>query len=278
MAGRSPGFVTIRLALPDGVGESADTLSHVRDAVAILAKYGLARWAAYAKGAEPLPGGKRLTPRTGSYLNSIQLRATGAASYRVFSDAPHAAAIEFGTGPRDMKRMLETSVKVRRTKDGRRYLIIPFRWGTGTGSGGGVSFGHQVMPSAIYEDLAKHLASSRIVGHGRRASGQWNTDTPVGKQVRQRHYAWGGRLSAAALVASGASAAHVRRMQGMVKMPRGGGEHTYMTFRTMVEGGQGWMAPARAGLYPARAAAQDVERKAGEVLRRALQADRDNLL
>lgn len=278
--GAPGGLLTVRLALPAGLGESPGALPNVQAAVAALARYGHARWLAYAQG-EPLPGGGRMTPRTGSYLRSIQLRATGPASYRVLSDAPHAAALETGVGERDMKRMLDSSIKVRRTKDGRRYLIIPFRWGTGTGSGGGVSFGRQVMPSDIYEDLARHLEPSRITGHGRRVSGTgaWSPRTRAPLTVRQRAYHWGGRLTATALVEAGASDRHVRRLQGMVRMQRKDGKHTtYMTFRTMVEGGRGWVSPARPGLYPARTASQDVERKAGEVLRRALQADVSNLL
>lgn len=271
----------VRLTIPDGPDLNAALLPNLAAAVAQLAAFAEARWQQYAQGA-PLPNGGRVVPRSGAYLASIKRAQISDYAWEIASDAPYADAIERGTGPRDLKRMLDSSMKVRRTKDGRRYLIIPFRWGTGTGSGGGVSFGKQVMPMPPHvHAAAKALSPSRITGHGWRPSGTgaWSVRTHGPAMVRQRRFAWGGRLSAAAIrgAAPGLDERHVRRMAGMVKMQhptrRGSRDTQYMTFRVMIEGGKGWLAPARAGLYPARAVAEELERKAPDILQRALAQD-----
>jgi hypothetical protein len=174
--------------------------------------------------------------------------------------------------------MLDSSMKVRRTKDGRRYLIIPFRWGTGTGSGAGVSFGRQTMPADVHA-AAKHIDPSRIIGHGWRPSGTgaWSVRSRAPAMVRQRAFAWGGRLTAEAIRAANGNDQHVRRMAGMVKMQhptrRGSRDTQYMTFRVMIEGGKGWLAPAQPGRYPARAVADEIGRIAPAILQRALAHD-----
>jgi hypothetical protein len=64
--------------------------------------------------------------------------------YRGENKLPYAKALENGIQSFDMKKMLETSSKVRIAKDGKRYLIIPFRHGTpGTTS-------LRAMPEDVY--------------------------------------------------------------------------------------------------------------------------------
>jgi hypothetical protein len=267
-------MLQLRIALPHQLGAVPKALPNVAHALTLLAQQGVDRWSAYAAG-KALPGGAVITPRSGSYLRSIQTEQVNPYLHRVFNDAPHADAIERGSKQRDLKKMLDSSVKVRVTKDGRRYLIIPFRWGTGTGSGKGISFGAQVMPKSVHA-LASNLTPSRIVGHGWRQSGTGahSVRTRAPLMVRQRQYKWGGRLGAQALADAGVTGKHAQRMSGMVKMQRNDGKHTtYMTFRIMMEGAQGWIVPPQPGKYPARTVAQEIERAAPALLRRALEAD-----
>lgn len=274
----------ITLTLPNGIPLAESVLPRVAYALERLAVLGETQWIEYAKG-RPLPNGGRITPRSGAYLNAIRRTSDGPFSHEIFNDAPYADAIERGTGERDLKRMLDSSLKVRVTKDGRRYLIIPIRWGTGTGSGAGVSFGRHVMPPDAHA-TAHMLDPSRITGHGRRLSGTgaWSVRTQGPYTVRSRQYQWGGRLTEQALRAAmpNLEDEHVQRMRGMVKMQhptRGGGKDTqYLTFRTMIEGGSGWRALEQAGKYPARAVAQDLSRIAGRVLREAVRSEQQSAL
>lgn len=266
----------IHLPIPEGLGLDKKGLASLAYSLEWLANRGLARWQSYAQGA-PLPSGAVIGTRKGGYLKSIQLAKLGEFSYEIFSDAPYAAAIEYGTGPRDLKRILDSSFKVRVSAKGKRYLVIPFRWGTGTGSGGGVTFGRRVMPAEIHDE-AKDLDPSRIVGHGRRLSGTgaWSVKTRAPMTVRQRAYQWGGRLPAG--LAPKLKPSHVTDpFAGMVKFQhptrRGSRDTHYMTFRTMVEGGQGWILPAQPGKFPARAVADELNRIAPRVLQRALSED-----
>lgn len=273
----------IHLPIPEGLGLDKKGLASLAYSLEWLANRGLKRWQRYAQGA-PLPNGGVIGMRSGAYLKSIQLAKLGDFSYEIFSDAPYAAAIEYGTGPRDLKRILDSSFKVRVSAKGKRYLVIPFRWGTGTGSGGGVTFGQRVMPEEIHDE-AEALEATRITGHGRRLSGTgaWSIKTRAPMTVRTRRYGsetdpnrWGGRLPAG--LAPKLKPSHVTDpFAGMVKFQhptrRGSRDTHYMTFRTMVEGGQGWILPAQPGKFPARAVADELNRIAPRALQRAQSKD-----
>jgi len=229
------------------------------------------QWLAYAQGA-PLPTGKRITPRSGGYLKSISLTPKGDLQWELASNAPYAGAIEYGTAAYDLKQILATSAKVRRTKDGRRYLIIPFRHGTGTGSGQGISFGANVLAPAEYALARKVLrkAPSHVTGIGQRPSGNF-----PGKMVPQLQYHWGGRLTREHLQQAGLAPARVRRLQGMVRFdkPGGGGHSQYLTFRTMIEGSPGWQRPAQPGRFPLKTAVDQYRPVAARIFQEAVQQD-----
>ena len=77
--------------------------------------------------------------------------------YKIVHPLGNAKMLEDGYEPFDMKKMLFTSDKVRISKDGKRYLIIPFNHGTpGTKS-------KRAMPKEVYEQ-AKDLRHSVITG------------------------------------------------------------------------------------------------------------------
>lgn len=240
----------------------------VRDA----AQEGQNIWVGFASGNEPLPGGGRLTPKTDRYLRSIKTRSVTDFDAEIYSDVAYATAIEHGWPSRDLKKMLNTSLKVRRSKKGKRYLIIPFRHGTP----GTVTFQNS-MPTKELHDTVKHkdFLPSSIVGVGFRQSGQ------KGKghiRVRSRHYKWGSRLTGGQLSAAGVFGKQERHMIGMVKMQNragfGGGKHTqYLTFRVMTEDSKGWITKAKPGYYPARTTSEQLQRTVKKKFEAAVEAD-----
>ena len=183
-----------------------------------------------------------------SYMNSITWSMTGDFSAVVSSEYQHASEIENGRPARDLKRMLNTSAKVRQTKTGSRYLIIPFRHNTPDSDATGPA-----MPPAVY-DLAKNMAPSSITGVGRRLSGlnASNVQTRKLLTVAQNKYKWGDRLAAPETKVKGARA---NRYEGMYRFESSSGNEkrsTYLTFRVMSEKSQGWIVPPQAGLFIVR--------------------------
>lgn len=216
-----------------------------------------------------------------AYAQSIKWQMTGDFSAMVETDYKHAAEIETGRGPRDLKQMLLTSQKVRRTKDGRRFLVIPMRHNTP-----GNTAHASAVPSVVH-NLASAMAPSRVVSMGQRPSGEVtnlspksgmsaaskqtpylsNPKTKQASMVAARKYAWGGRLTMGALKGAGMDAASAKRYAGMVRMdtstPGGGKSSQLMTFRIMMEGATGkWVIPAQPGKFLARGVAQAMQPKA----------------
>lgn len=176
------------------------------------------------------------------YGESISWKMTGDFSARVESDYKYALEIDTGRPARDMKKMLDTSLKVRTTKTGKRYLIIPFRH-----SAPGNDAVGQSMPQDVY-DLARRLTPSRVVGTGKRLSGTGAMDVKTRKpmMVAQRKYVWGDQLNKSAMPQL------QRRHEGMYKFDTSSGKQkssSYLTFRVMMEGSTGWIAQAKPGLY-----------------------------
>lgn len=230
-----------------------------------------------------------------AYVESIDMRMTGPFSAEVWSDYKHAEAIETGRPPRDLKRMLDTSTKVRRTKDGRRFLVIPFRHNTP-----GNSAHAPAMPQHVY-DAASQLSASRIVGQSERRSGEIVSARigrgmlPLGEKRQRRDpflsnpatksaymvprnvYAWGGRLPEG-LAPKMRQEHKTDPYAGMVrfdaKTPGGQRYSTYMTFRIMMEGQTGWIVPAQPGQYLAKKTAEAMqplaEKAFAEAIKRSL--------
>lgn len=246
---------------------------NLEHAVKTIAGKAHQRWLAYAQGA-PLPGGQTITPRSGAYLKSIQIKQLDATHWEIFSDAPYASAIEHGTGPYDMKQALQTSARVRRTKSGKRYLIIPFRWGTP----GTVTFGKNVMPNDKVYQLLKDMQPSSVKSVYQRESGNY-----PGRMIAARKYKWGDRLGHVQRYA-GIDNVTASRMAGMVKFQSnlagiGGNKHTkYLTFRVMSENSTGWIRPAQPGKFPAKQAVESYRAIAEKAFKMALQKDVDAIL
>lgn len=212
-----------------------------------------------------------------AYMQSIKWAMTGDFTALVESDYKYVQDIETGRPPRDLKKMLDTSSKVRRTENGKRFLVIPMRHNT---PGNGALA--RAMPQGVYE-LAGAITASKVVSSGQRPSGEVthlspktgmhasakqspylsNPKTKQAATVTALKYAWGGRLTAAAIKGADMDAATAKRYAGMVRFPDGSGGHSHVTFRIMMEGATGkWIVPAKPGLFLARGVAQAMQPKA----------------
>ncbi len=163
------------------VGLFANLAKSIED----LAATGVSRW---QEAVDAVPGlwvGERV-----KYKATIGARQVGPYAWEVYSNYRFAQDIESGRPPYDLKKMLDTSLKVRVSKAGRRYLIIPFRHNTP-----GNTAHAPAMPSQVHAE-ASELSKSRVVGQGKRLSGTGALDVNTRKPatVRARKYAWGDRL------------------------------------------------------------------------------------
>lgn len=233
-------------------------------------------WVAHASGL-PLPDGRVIGSRSGAYRDSIQIRKLGDFAYEVYADAPHARALEEGMPERDLKAMLGTSHKVRISKDGSRYLIIPFRWGTP----GATTFGKTVIPQEVHDFWKPaHRAGSHVVAQQTHLVGHRIHDRqPL--TVTERQYVWGHRLNRADLTGAGVTDPQQRRyLTGMVNLRnpggKGGASHSqYLTWRIMSDKSPpgSWIAPRVEGFHPARTVADQFRPQARQAFEAAVQAD-----
>lgn len=205
------------------------------------------------------------------YAQSISWSYTGDFSATVTTTYDKAEQIESGRPSRDLKRMLNTSMKVRLSAKGKRYLIIPMRHNVPGAEATGTP-----MPPSVHE-AAKMLSRSSVTGMGSRVSGTgaWDVGTRSPVKVPQAKYKWGARLDTTGM--AGLSAQEQSRYHGMVKMQsRGAGKaahSSYMTFRVMHEGSSGWIVPAKPGLYLARDVATALQPVAEAVIAKAVKLD-----
>lgn len=236
----------------------------LQEAVRQVAEAGRARWLAYANGA-PLPGGGVVPGfhRKG-YAASIRVVQTGDFEAEVYSDYSRADAIEDGEPARDLKRMLDTSSKVRWFKDGRRALIIPFKWsapGNTRFTGGPNEMAHSVR--------------------------HWWKGKPRTVASEGEETEWGSRFKRRDAVGLGMdpdSPGKDRNQVGMhaFRTPgaRGGAaaNASFKTFRTMVDGSDGWIIPAKPALHVAQVTAEQVREEAESLFPLAAAADLGNLM
>lgn len=256
---------------PEGrlTAEAFPSLAH---AVRLIGQQAHADWVDFAMG-KPLPSGLVIRNRTGEYARSIGTRETGPFSVEVSSHLRYARYIEEGTPAHDMKKMLDSSFKVRLTKDGRRYLVIPFFHSRHTG-----------MTDDV-QDWFRNRQASHIAGTFRRLSGTGAFDIRTRRRVTVPgwRYSWGDKLRARDLAGLGVTGVAAKRMQGMVNFRNPGGaagggakagSHSqFITFRRMVQGSKGWMARAQPGKYPARTVADQLRPVAQEAFAAAMAAD-----
>lgn len=257
-----------------GAAINKAVLPLLHQAVKAVAKQTAANWQ------EAVMHAKLWSGEKDAYAESITWSMTGDFSALVETSYKYAEEIENGRPARDLKRMLDTSQKVRQTEDGRRFLVIPFRHNTP-----GYNAHSKAMPQAVF-DLVRDMQKSRVTGMGQRPSGQVtklsphagmmasgqptkflsNTTTKQHAMVASRSYEWGARLSKGMMKAAGIDAADRKRYAGMVRMdtstPGGAKSSAHMTFRTMIEGSTGWIVKAQPGQQIAKKVTEEMQPKA----------------
>lgn len=276
-----------------GSAFTAAAMPHLALAVQAVADRAEGTWKSFAAGS-PMPNGKTVGNRSGSYLRSIMQRNTGDFSREIYTDLPYAQAIESGTPRRDLKSMLNSSVKVRISAAGHRYLIIPFRHSANSGN----VARDNAMPAAVHawwqdkkassiinpmremmEELFKSKFKDEDVYNTRPSgTGAYDPATRYVLQVKKHDYQWGDRLSRQTLSGLGVHGEAAKRMAGMVHFrqlgKQGGAAHSqYITFRVMSENSKGWIAPAQEGKWPARTTAEIYQPLAEQVFQAAVTED-----
>lgn len=266
--------------VPAGASFSGRVFPTLAYAVQRVAQLAHANWLAYAHGA-PLPDGGVIRNRTGEYARSILLRQTGELAAEVYSDLAYARVIEEGAPQRDLHSLLNSSLKVRLTHDGRRYLIIPFRW-----NAPGSVMGHQ-MPQQVWDWWSGKGASHIVNGDMRykrlSGTGAYDIRTRARITVPAWRYHWGDRLTKDDLAGMGITGRAAQRLHGMVNFRNpggsGGGAHSkFLTFRTLVEGSKGWIVPAQPGKWPAKTVADQIRPVAEAAFAEAMKEDIENYL
>lgn len=220
-----------------------------------------------------------------AYIESIRIRYLTDLSAEVVSNYKSAYEIENGRPQRDLKAMLNTSTKVRRSEKGKRFLVIPLRYNTP-----GNTALAPAMPPSVYE-LASQMKPSAVTGQGERPAGEVTMRSPllgmvaapvqtpylshVASQkaylVPQAQYQWGGRLTRAMLKDEAPTVR--KRYAGMVRMTNATGGSTYLTFRTMQEGSTGWIVPAQPGLLIAKGVAEHLQPVATAAIEEAMRRE-----
>lgn len=249
----------------------AGVFQNLSAAVERVAMAGAERWREAVLKA-PLWEGERQ-----AYADSIKVRNTGPYSAEIVSDYRYVEDIETGRPPYDMKRMLDSSMKVRVSKKGRRYLIIPMRHNTP-----GNDALARSMPADVYAE-ARHLLPSKIIGQGQRVSGTgaYSMEKSAGGHrrrvtVRKNIYQWGQRLPAGLapkLQTHHKTDPYAGMYRFSAKTPGGRNYSSYVTFRVMAEGQPGWIIPAKPGLYIAKKVSDGLMADVEKVFGAAIQAD-----
>lgn len=243
------------------MGNDPALVGRVHDAIGHIAAATRANWQVAVHKAKLWSGERE------AYADSITWKYTGPMKAEVATDYKNAFQIENGRPAYDMKRMLDTSLKVRTTKGGKRYLIIPFRHNTP-----GHTAHASSMPDHVYA-AAKNLVGSAVKGIGTRLSGTGAMDPKTRNPltVPQAQYAWGGRLGAGAMGPNPKGKSD--RFAGMVRMleqsGKGKPKSVYLTFRVMMEGSAGWVIAARPGMGIADKVTQEMQATAASEIRAA---------
>lgn len=210
---------------------------------------------------EAVYGAKLWSGEKDAYVKSISWKMTGDFSGVVEATYKHAQEIETGRPARDLKLMLNTSLKVRVNKKGNRFLYIPFRHNTPGNDALSSS-----MPPDVYA-MAKNLAASMVTGQTTRVSGlnAMDINTKHFLTVPQNTYKWGERL-----VTSDKKSRYNNMYRFDTSTPGGAKSSAYLTFRTMSEKSKGWIVPPQPGQHIARKVTEDMRPKANLAFQQAI--------
>lgn len=180
--------------------------------------------------------------------------------FAIIHTQPYALYLEQGYEPYDMKKMLETSSKVRISKKGHKYLVIPFNHGNPN------AVTKNAMPDDIYKQ-AKTLNQSVVTGRfmeGIQQGAKTFREAQILRahnpnKVERNKYMWGGRLTDNTprsiydgMVRFNSDVQSVRAtytketsigkftINKTVTQKTGNTYSTYFTFRVMSEISEGW--------------------------------------
>jgi len=253
----------IRAVERAGKGELPYTKEAVRAATVDLVQR---TWIEYASGVTVTYSGGtfRINVVSGEYVRSIQngVRFLEDLTGEVFTTSPHGEYIEDGQPARDMKPKLLASPKAKTSKDGSKYITVPFRHGVPG------SVGLPAMPKHIYEQ-ASRLGYSRRNGF-------------LKALITGRKYEWNGRLkelpegqrSHIAPHPGGKYTWKSGQFAGMVRMGNKG--HTqYLTFRRLSEKSDpaSWMHPGVPARRVRDAVVENTREEVLQLIRRGFEMD-----
>jgi hypothetical protein len=259
---------SIKVDLSNVVGQArgiidASVFPRLNQAVSAVAQQAMIDWK------EAVARAKLWTGEKVPYGESITWKMTGAFSAEVSSDYKYAQEIDDGRPARDLKKILDTSHKTKISKNGHRYLIIPFRHQTP----GADAIG-QSMPADVYE-LARNLAPSRITGSKRLVVGH-DIQSRKPLLITKRSYAWGGRLNFRDEAQFMAAPNATKRHQGMVRFDTSSSKaksSAYLTFRVLSDKSTGWIIPAKPGLHLVQGVTNRLQPLAEKVFSEAVKRD-----
>lgn len=275
--------LNVEIGFPEGIERAAALavadarllFPRARQAIDQMADMAYQKWRGYASG-EVLPSGDRIRPWTGEYLASIQAEPVEE-GWTIWSDDPKARVIEEGAPAWDLHQVLATSTKVRKSKKGTLYLIIPMRHGTPDAVVVG-GYAGRTMPDDIYAAM-REKAQTFIVGQREEPTVHY-----PGETVSRNIYAWGDKLTLSELEEVGypADDPGTQRMAGMYRMAANtpnATRSTYITFRTLSENNKegSWLIPERKGKYPAKAVYDWLAGEHEAIMEYALELDAEQL-
>lgn len=254
-----------------GAGQFPNLGRAVEQATALVQR----NWLAAASGAEVSYRGRSfaINRRSGAYARSISdgmeyPLGSDPLAGRVSATAEHADAIEKGTPPHDMKPTLLSGPRARVSREGVRYVIIPFRHNVPGASATG-----KPMPKEVYR-AAKTLAMSQVTGKRPDVNAR-------GEPVERATYKWGGQASVhpfgwrSRIAPQGHEYTHkVSIYEGMVRMgPKG--HSTYMTFRVASENSDpnSWWSPGVEPKPVSEAVAEMSSAQVDAIIRGGFEAD-----
>ncbi|ENW4943687.1 hypothetical protein ACFLMW_003838 [Salmonella enterica] len=268
-----------QMSITFSMGDTMDMLGvidkqifpYMHQAVDVVGKQVANRWV------EAVYKAKLWSGEKDAYAQSISWKMNGDFSGYVEATYKYAKEIEEGRPSRDLKRMLGTSLKVRRTKAGTRFLVIPFR--------------HNLknMPPALAAQ-AQALTASKVTGMTQRRSGEItgfgmkpakvqtpflsNPKTHGPMMVNQAQYKWGNRIAAGFFGPNPKGKVDIAA--GMVRMDTSSGKQkssAFMTFRIMSEKSQGWIVPPQPGQWIARDVIAKIAPEAEKLFQKAMALD-----
>lgn len=239
--------------LTNYVQNNLSKASNLRESISVAKDYAIQKWITTAE--------SKFTHSQGGYARSL----VEGVKYPFQNDPFHARIepkgkiayyLEKGVQPFDLKKMLQTSNKVRISKDGKKYLVIPFRHGTPG------SKTLPPMPEEVYKE-ARNLKESAITGTFREGIVKQAKSYEEAEMLRQNNpdrvrrniYAWGEKIEGLGGIYEGMY--RFQKNPTINRMNFDMGKFTgltnttgnvinsshYMTFRVMIEDGGGWMHP-----------------------------------